>query len=107
MIPPESTVWIIIAAIGLGSWVLRYSFMGLLGGRVLPAWVLRHLRYTAVAIIPGLIAPIVLFPPATGGVPDAPRLIAGCVVLAVGIATGKIFPALVAGVAALAVGLSI
>ncbi len=103
----DATIWGIIAAIGLGSWAMRYSFMGLLGGRELPAWVLRHLRYTAVGIIPGLVAPIVLFPSATDGAIDPARLAAALVTLGVGVTTRKIFPAIIAGALALALGLSL
>ena len=51
---------------GLGVFVLffalRYLFLGVIGSRQMPAWVLRHLRYTAVAIIPALVAPMVIWP---------------------------------------------
>lgn len=99
------TIWLIIALLGLGSWALRFSFLGLLGGRDLPEWVLRHLRYTAVAIIPGLIAPLILFPSVSGGQPEPIRLAAAAVTLAVGIFTRNIFAALICGAATLAAGL--
>lgn len=67
-------IWLVIVALGLGTFFMRFSFLGLLGGRDLPDWVLRHLRYTAVAVMPGMITPMILFPPATGGTLDAVRL---------------------------------
>lgn len=67
-------IWTIIIGLGLGSYLLRLSFLGLIGGRDLPEWVLRHLRYTAVAIMPGMITPLILFPQATGGTLDPVRL---------------------------------
>ena len=58
-------LWIVIAGLGLGSFLLRFFFIGLVGGRDLPPWVLRHLRYTAVGLLPALVAPLILWPAAT------------------------------------------
>ena len=80
----QTQVWIIIAALAVGTYFIRWSFLGLLGDRALPEWAERHLRYTAVAILPGLIAPFVLWPTATGGDPDPARLLAAFVALAIG-----------------------
>ena len=80
----STAIWGIIAALGVGTFLVRFSFLGLLGNRDLPEWVLRHLRYTAVAILPALITPMVLWPNATGGQTDPARLTAACLALAVG-----------------------
>ncbi|MEO0359044.1 MAG: AzlD domain-containing protein, partial [Pseudomonadota bacterium] len=58
----DATLWTVIICLGAGSWGLRFSFLALLGDRNLPDWVLRHLRYTAVAILPGLVMPLVIWP---------------------------------------------
>lgn len=58
----QGTIWGIIVALGLGTFLMRFSFLGLIGDRQLPEWLLRLLRYTPVAVIPGLIAPQVLTP---------------------------------------------
>ncbi|WP_424968203.1 AzlD domain-containing protein [Dinoroseobacter sp. S375] len=84
------TLWALIVALGIGTFLIRYSFMGLLGGRELPEWVLRHLRYTSVAVFPALIAPLVLWPAATGGTPEPARLSAAAVTLVVGILTKNV-----------------
>ncbi|MEM6407825.1 MAG: AzlD domain-containing protein [Pseudomonadota bacterium] len=76
-------IWGIIAALGVGTFLIRYSFLGLVGDRDIPEWLLRHLRYTPAAILPGLVAPLVLWPEATGGVPDPSRLAAAFVTVAV------------------------
>lgn len=94
-------LWTVIIGLGLGSYFLRFVFMGLVGDRALPEWVLRHLRYTAVAVLPGLIAPVVIFPPATGGNTDPARLTAAVVTLAVGYWTRNAVLAIVSGAAAL------
>lgn len=80
-------IWTIIIGLGLGSYLLRLSFLGLIGGRDLPEWVLRHLRYTAVAIMPGMITPLILFPQATGGALDPVRLGAALATIALSLWT--------------------
>lgn len=93
----RAELWIVIIGLGLGSYLLRFTFIGLVGGRQLPAWVLRHLRYTAVAILPALVAPKVVWPDATGGSPDAARLLAALVTVAVGFYTKNVLKAIMAG----------
>lgn len=99
--PPSTEIWIIVGALAIGTLFFRWSGLGLLGGRELPDWVLRHLRYTAVAVLPGLIAPFVLWPPATGGSPDASRLAAALVVFCVAVGTRNVVLAVVGGFATL------
>src|SRR6056297_1113009 len=72
----KTTLWTVIAGIGIGSFALRFAFIGLVGDRPLPGWLLRHLRYTAVTVIPALVAPLVIWPPATGGETAPARLAA-------------------------------
>ena len=93
----DSNLWLVIWALGLGTFGLRFLFLGMVGDRKMPVWVLRHLRYTAVGLLPGLIAPMVLWPDATGGMLDWPRLIAAIVTLAVGYKTKNIFAAILLG----------
>jgi branched-subunit amino acid transport protein len=83
----DTQIWLIVALMGIGTFLIRFSFLGLVGDRPLPDWLLRHLRYTAVAILPALVAPLVLWPPATGGTPEASRLAAAAATVAVGYAT--------------------
>jgi branched-subunit amino acid transport protein len=91
------TLWIVIIGLGIGSFALRFVFIGLVGDRAMPAWVLRHLRYTAVAILPALVAPQVLWPAANDGNPEPARIIAAVVTLGVGIATRNVLVAIVCG----------
>lgn len=78
-----ATIWTIILIMGVGTYLIRFSFLGLIGDRKMPDWLLRHLRYTPVAILPGLVAPLVMWPQATGGTPDPVRLAAAAVTLLV------------------------
>ena len=96
-----TTLWIVIIGMALGSFALRFVFIGLVGDREMPAWVLRHLRYTAVAIIPALIAPLVVWPPATGGSPDLPRVLAALATGVVGYVSKNVIWAMLAGASTL------
>ena len=93
----RTTLWIVIIGLGLGSFFLRFVFTGLVGNRPMPAWLLRHLRYTAVAVLPALVAPQVLWPAATGGEPDPARLAAAAAALSVGLITKNVLAAMLAG----------
>ena len=93
--------WIVVPALGVGTYVIRFSFLGILGNRPLPSALRRALRYTAVAILPGLVAPAVLWPPATRGEVDPPRLAAALVTMLVGIVTRSVIGAILAGGATL------
>ncbi|MCC5986395.1 MAG: AzlD domain-containing protein [Pararhodobacter sp.] len=92
-------IWAIILLIGIGTLVLRYSFLGIIGSRALPEWVLRHLRYTPVAVIPGLMAPLIFFPPVTDGETDPGRLAVAAAALGAGVVTRSPIWAIVAGLA--------
>ncbi|MEL6586546.1 MAG: AzlD domain-containing protein [Pseudomonadota bacterium] len=101
------TVWGIIIALGLLTYLTRFGFLGLIGDRVLPAWLLRHLRYTGVAVLPGLVAPLVVWPDATGGTLDPVRLVAAAVTLGVGVWRKDVIQAVLAGGLVFAAGLAL
>jgi branched-subunit amino acid transport protein len=103
----DGQIWFIIGAMALGTFLIRLSFLGLVGNRPLPPWLLRHLRYTPVAVIPGLVAPLVLWPEATGGEPDPARLAAAAVTLGVGALTRNTLVAILSGAATLYVLLAL
>lgn len=94
-------IWFIIIALGVGTYVIRFSFLGLVGDRQMSPFVLRLLRYTPVAVIPGLVAPLALWPAATGGETDLPRLAAAAMTLAVGLWRRNVLAAIFSGAAAL------
>jgi len=97
----QSTIWIVIVGLAIGTFLIRFSFMGIIGDRELPEWVLRHLRYTAVAVLPGLIAPLVVWPAATGGQMDAARMAAALVAFVVGMWRKTMMSAFFSGMATL------
>ena len=97
----SQTIWIIIIGMAFGSFALRFVFIGLIGDRPLPPWLLRHLRYTAVAILPALVVPLAVWPSATGGTPDLPRASAAIVTIVVGLLTKNVIAAILSGAATL------
>jgi branched-subunit amino acid transport protein len=94
-------LWLVMALLGLGTFAIRFSFLGGLGNRALPGWLVRALRYTSVAVLPALVAPAVLWPAATAGQTDPARLSAAFATLAVGLISRNMLAAIAAGAAAL------
>ncbi|MFD1796661.1 AzlD domain-containing protein [Paracoccus aurantiacus] len=101
----SAEIWFTIIVLGLGTFLLRYSFLGAIGNRQMPEWFLRMLRYTAVAVLPALAAPLVLWPAATHGQPDPARLAAAAATVVAGTATRNTLAAILAGAATLLIGL--
>jgi branched-subunit amino acid transport protein len=97
----SGSVWTVILALGIGTYLIRFSFLGLIGDRPVPGWAMRLLRYVPVAVLPALAAPLVVWPPATEGAPDPARMIAAVAALAVGAATRSVLGAIGSGMAAL------
>lgn len=92
-----TTLWIVIVGMAVGCYGLRFVFIGLVGSRAMPVWLMRHLRYTAVAMLPALVTPLVVWPAATGGAFDAPRLAAAAVTIATGYLTRNVVAGIGAG----------
>ena len=100
-------IWLLVALLGLGTYSIRLSFLGLIGNRKMPDWVLRHLRYTPVAVIPGLVAPLAVWPAATGGEPDPARMTAAAITLVAAYWTKNMLWGVFAGAATLALVLNL
>lgn len=93
----KGQLWVVMPLLAVGTYVIRFSFLGLLGNRPLPAWLTRALKYTAVGVLPGLVAPGVLWPAATGDQTDPARLAAAVMTLLVGIVTRSVLGAILGG----------
>ncbi|MBU2934690.1 MULTISPECIES: AzlD domain-containing protein [Pacificibacter] len=89
-------IWIIIIAMGIGTYVIRFSFLGLIGNRDLPSWLLKMLRFTPVAVLPGVVAPMLIGSNAAHSA-DPLRLSAAMVTLVVGLLTRNVLYAIIAG----------
>jgi len=97
----DTTIWITIFALGVGTFLIRFSFLGILAGKELPDWLIRHLRYVPVAVLPGLVAPLVAWPAATGGALDPARAFAALTALIIGAWFRSVIGAVFGGMAAL------
>ena len=96
----DTAFWLLTLALGAGTFLIRFSFLGLMGGRQLPEWALLHLRYVGVAVFPALVTPQVLWPQALGGETDPLRVIAAVAAFAAGLRFG-VFAAILTGMGAL------
>ncbi|WP_158969063.1 AzlD domain-containing protein [Chachezhania sediminis] len=97
----DAQFWIICAGLAVGSFALRFGFLALMGGRTMPEAVLRHLRYTAVAILPALVTPLVIWPAATDGVFSLPHLAAGAMTVIAGYVTRSALGGILGGIVTL------
>ena len=100
----DTTIWAIILILGACTFLIRWSFLGAMGNRPVPEWAQRLLRYTAVAVLPALVAPQVIWPPATGGQTDPVRLASAAAALGVGLVTRNTLAAIIGGGVVLGLG---
>jgi branched-subunit amino acid transport protein len=100
----DATIWLVIIGLGIGTYLIRWSFLGAVGDRPVPQWAQRVLRYTAVSVLPALVAPLVLWPAATQGNPDPVRLASAAATVAVGLVTRSTLGAILAGGMVLGLG---
>lgn len=56
--------WIAIGCLALGTFLIRYSFLGLLGDRTLPPAVARMVQFAVPAIFAALVVPLIVLPAA-------------------------------------------
>lgn len=95
MSDPRQVIALII--LGIVTYLLRSSFIVFWSKRELPNWLRRHLRYTAVTILPAMIAPLIIFPRALGGETNAIWIISAISALIVGIFWRKPLPIMLSG----------
>lgn len=95
----DALIWAVIVALGLVTYVTRFSFIGLIGDRRLPPLLVEALGFVPVTVIPALIAPALLAGAGEGLASHAPQLAAAAATVAVGIAVRQLLPALTAGIA--------
>lgn len=100
----DAMLWTAILSLGVGTFLIRWSFLGIVGGRELPVWAMRLLRYVPVTVLPALVAPMAAWPKATGGETDPVRLTALVVALVVGAVMRHAMAAILSGMATLWLG---
>lgn len=87
----DATFWTVTALLAVGTFLIRFSFLGMLGDRTLPAWVQAHLRYVGVAVLPAMVVPMVLWPAATGGAVEPARILAAAVAFGAALRLGVVW----------------
>ncbi|MBS7662158.1 AzlD domain-containing protein [Pseudomonas lalucatii] len=98
----STTAWLIIFAIGLGTFALRLSFIELLGRASPPPYLQRALRFVPAAVMAALVLPALVN---LDGAPDLSlgneRLLAGALAAFVAWRTRQVLLTLAVGMAAL------
>ncbi len=91
------TAWLVIIAIGLGSYVLRASMFVVLGDRELPAWTTTPMALVAPAAIGALVASMTLTDHGDARLPAVPELAAMAAGFVVVRRTGNVMHAITVG----------
>ncbi len=99
----DTTFWILTICLGIGTFLIRFSFLGILGGRQMPDWALLHLKYVGVAVFPALAVPLILWPEAPQTAMDPLRIVAAAMTLFAAM-RGSIVTAIAAGMGTLYLG---
>jgi len=89
----------IVLTVGVGTYLLRLSFIAVVGSRSMPDWALVPIRYVAPAVLAALVAPAVLI---RNGVFDLapasnPRAIAALIAVLVAWKTKNVAVVIIAG----------
>lgn len=72
------SLWALFLALGLGTFMLRFSFIYLFGRVEMPFWMKRALRYVPSAVLAALVLPALTYPAGTLDLsPGNARLLAG------------------------------
>ncbi|WP_353471417.1 AzlD domain-containing protein [Salipiger sp. H15] len=95
-----ATFWTLTVLLGIGTFLVRFSFLGFFGRKQLPDWLVLHLKYVGVGVLPAMVTPLVLWPQATGGETEPARIIAALVTFLVALRL-SVTGALVAGMGTL------
>ncbi len=91
--------WLVVIIAGIGTYLIRASFVLALGGRTVPAIVRKALRYVPPAVLAALAIPPVIAPGGELGViPPSPELIAGLAAGLVAWRTKNLAAAIVVGI---------
>ena len=96
----EGYVWTVILGLAVLTYLNRVSFLGLLGGRDVPPSVRRALAFVPSAVLPALVAPMVLVDRTTGALTPPSFWVAGAVALGIGVLTRNMLVTVLGGLAA-------
>jgi len=94
-----ATIWLVIVGLGITTYLIRFSFLGLLGGRPVSERVRRVLGFVPATVLPALIAPMVLSDGAGGFAVDPATGAAAAAALVAGYAAASTIAGIGAGIA--------
>lgn len=95
-------IWGLIIVIGLGTFLLRFSGIQLLGSGSMPDWLARTLRYVPAAVLAAIVVPAIVHGgPDPGFHLENSRLLAGLVAAIVAWTTRSVLATLSVGMASL------
>ncbi|MEM0991058.1 MAG: AzlD domain-containing protein [Pseudomonadota bacterium] len=92
-------IWGIIGGLAVLTFMVRFSFLGLLAGRVLPGWLVTALSFVPVTVLPALVAPAMILGE-DGGWAPVPVMVGAVATMAVGILSRSLFGAFFTGMVA-------
>ncbi len=96
------SIWVVLIAGGLATYLTRLSFIALAHRGAPPAWVTRPLRFVPAAVLSAIILPEVLTPSGTfDAAPAVPRLLAALAAVIVAWRTRSVLLTLVVGMGVL------
>lgn len=95
----DATIWATIAGLGLLTYLIRVSFLGLLAGRQLPETLIRGLSFVPATVLPALVAPMLLRYGAGDGGPDVAVLAASLAALVAGFMSRSVLWGVLGGTA--------
>ena len=96
----DAYVWTVILGLAALTYLNRFSFLGLLGGRDVPPAVRRALAFVPSAVLPAIIAPMVLMDRATGALTPPSFWLAAALALGIGALTRNMLLTVLGGLAA-------
>ncbi len=103
MRPADSgLLWLTMAAVGVGTYLIRLSFVGLLGRTGVPPWAVRLLRFVPPAALAALVVPAVLWRGADPGFHlGNERLLAAALAAAIALKSRNVLATIAGGMLAL------
>lgn len=94
--------WLVIVIIGLGTYLIRVSFIAAFGHSGVPTWLDAPLRYVAPAVIAAIVLPLLVAPEGSMDLSlDNARWVAGLVATATAVKTRSLSLTIVVGMASL------
>ena len=96
------SAWVVVVVIGIGTYLMRLSFVAVFGRFGVPVWLESPLRYVAPAVLAALVAPAVLAPAEAIDLTTAnPRVYAAMIAILVALRTKSVAWTIVAGMTSL------